>query len=131
MGPGKYAPYDEDRRVAEWVFTLGGVIQFDRTDDTRTLLETATSPHDLPKAPFAIHTIALINNRPEITDILLVRLQSLKNLRELKLTGTSVTAKGIAELKKALPKCKIVWDGGAKPKTTKPPTANKAKAKNR
>jgi hypothetical protein len=35
-----------------------------------------------------------------------------KNLTQLGLHKTKVTAAGIDELKKALPRCRIEWDGG-------------------
>ena len=35
------------------------------------------------------------------------------NLAAINLQKTKVTAAGIDELKKALPQCKIEWDGGA------------------
>jgi hypothetical protein len=38
-------------------------------------------------------------------------LKDMKTLRLLKLGSTYVTAAGVAELQKALPECKIVWDG--------------------
>lgn len=42
----------------------------------------------------------------------IARLTALKKLQHLDLRGTKVTAAGIAELQKALPKCQIEWDGG-------------------
>jgi hypothetical protein len=38
-----------------------------------------------------------------------VHLERLGNLRRLELTGTAVTAEGIARLKQALPNCQIVY----------------------
>ena len=55
--------------------------------------------------------------RLKIEDYLLVdrigqgRLAGVQHLTALDLRKTKVTAKGIDELKKALPKCKIEWDG--------------------
>jgi len=37
-------------------------------------------------------------------------LASLKNLSSLELTGTKVTDAGVAQLHKALPSCKILWE---------------------
>jgi hypothetical protein len=48
----------------------------------------------------------------QVNDTELVHLKECKNLTELNLGKTKVTAAGIDELKKALPKCKIEWDGG-------------------
>jgi eukaryotic-like serine/threonine-protein kinase len=48
----------------------------------------------------------------QITDAGLVHLAGLDELTNLILVNTKVTAKAIEELAKALPKCKIEWDGG-------------------
>jgi hypothetical protein len=42
----------------------------------------------------------------------LAHLTGLDKLIELKLAKSKVTAKGVEELAKALPKCKVTWDGG-------------------
>ena len=47
-------------------------------------------------------------------------LEDCKNLRELKVIKTKVTAAAVAALQKALPNCKIEWDDPAKPKTPEP-----------
>ncbi len=47
-----------------------------------------------------------------VTDAGLERLTGLAKLNVLYLEGTKVTAAGVAKLAKALPKCKITWDGG-------------------
>lgn len=47
-----------------------------------------------------------------ITDKGLDLLKKFKNLGSLVLTKTKVTAKGIDALRKALPQCRIQWDGG-------------------
>lgn len=49
-----------------------------------------------------------------VTDPGLKHLAKLTTLEALDLRGTKVTAAGVAELQKALPKCKIVWDGAEK-----------------
>ena len=46
-----------------------------------------------------------------LTDAALSDLKLLKKLEELNLTSTKMTSAGIESLKKALPKCKIQWDG--------------------
>jgi eukaryotic-like serine/threonine-protein kinase len=48
----------------------------------------------------------------QVRDAVLAHLKDCKNLTELNLGKTKVTAAGIDALKKALPKCKIEWDGG-------------------
>ena len=52
-----------------------------------------------------------LNNTP-VTDAGLEHLAGLKALAALYLSKTKVTAAGVAKLAKALPKCKIAWDGG-------------------
>ena len=42
-------------------------------------------------------------------------LETLTHLHELDLSGAKVTADGMASLKKALPNCRIIWDGPATP----------------
>ena len=42
-------------------------------------------------------------------------LKAMSTLTELDLTGTKVTASGVAKLKEALPNCKTVWDGSNAP----------------
>jgi WD40 repeat protein/Leucine-rich repeat (LRR) protein len=48
----------------------------------------------------------------KVSDEGLKHLAGLTNLNELDLTGTPVTADGIAAFQKALPKCKVRWTGG-------------------
>ena len=48
----------------------------------------------------------------QVSDVGLGHLKDHKNLGHLSLNGTKVTAAGIDELKKALPGCRIEWDGG-------------------
>jgi len=47
-----------------------------------------------------------------LSDAGLTHFKDCKNLTELLVQKTKVTAAGIDELKKTLPKCKIEWDGG-------------------
>ena len=47
-----------------------------------------------------------------VSDAGLTHFKEFKNLTHLTLQKTKVTAAGIDELIKALPKCKIEWDGG-------------------
>ncbi len=53
----------------------------------------------------------------------LARLKDCKSLTELELRLTSVTAGGVAELSKALPQCKINWDGKIVEGAKTPPAA--------
>ncbi len=54
----------------------------------------------------------LLDNNPKVSDAGLANLRGCKALKELKLMNTKVTAAGIHGLKRALPACKIVWNGG-------------------
>jgi serine/threonine protein kinase len=47
-----------------------------------------------------------------VTDAALEQIKSLTKLTRLNVAKSKVTAKGVAELAKALPGCTIVWDGG-------------------
>jgi hypothetical protein len=47
-----------------------------------------------------------------LTDAGIRHLAGLPNLESLDLRRTKASAAGIAELQKALPNCKIIWDGG-------------------
>ena len=50
--------------------------------------------------------------RTAVTDAGLIHLKSCTGLQNLNLLKTNVTAEGIASLQRALPRCKITWDGG-------------------
>jgi hypothetical protein len=51
-------------------------------------------------------------DRTDVGDAGLAQLAALDNLTLLELPRTKVTAKGVESIAKALPKCKIEWDGG-------------------
>ena len=51
----------------------------------------------------------------EVTDAGLAHVKQSAALVHLHLERTKVTAKGVADLQKVLPKCQIKWDGPAKP----------------
>ncbi|WP_261339977.1 protein kinase domain-containing protein [Zavarzinella formosa] len=55
----------------------------------------------------------------DINDAGLSRIKEIRNLKTLNLRFTKVTAAGVADLGKALPKCKIEWDGGIREPTEK------------
>jgi serine/threonine protein kinase len=55
---------------------------------------------------------SLTCNNSLVSDADLVHLIDCRNLRSLRLPGTKVTAVGIVELNRALPNCRIEWDGG-------------------
>jgi hypothetical protein len=47
----------------------------------------------------------------QVSDAGIKHLAGLNKLDSLDLRGTRATAAGVAELQKALPKCKVDWDG--------------------
>jgi Leucine-rich repeat (LRR) protein len=51
-------------------------------------------------------------SKTQVGDAGLKHLHGLIRLEALVITGTKVTADGVAAMQKALPKCKIAWDGG-------------------
>lgn len=55
-----------------------------------------------------------------ISDRSLIQIAELSQLTELDLTGTSVTASGVAELSRSLPKCRIIYGPKAKPVVIEP-----------
>jgi len=58
------------------------------------------------------HLTELFLEGSQIGDAGLAHLQGHANLKRVHLLKTKVTANGIEALKKALPKCKIEWEGG-------------------
>ncbi len=58
--------------------------------------------------------------RTKVSDAGLVHVKDCKDLKSLDVRGTKVSAAGIEMLKKALPKCKIEWDGGGLAPTADP-----------
>ena len=63
---------------------------------------------------------ALFLTNSDICDASIPTIAGFSKLNDLKLGRTKVTAKGIAELAKALPHCKIEWDGGVIDPTSDP-----------
>lgn len=57
-----------------------------------------------------LRNLRLVNTA--IDDKAVSHLAQISSLRVLRLEGTKVSAAGIDELKRALPKCAILWDGG-------------------
>ena len=52
-----------------------------------------------------------------LTDAAIDDLKSLKDLDEMDLAGTKTTAEGIEAIRKALPNCKVVWEGEGGPES--------------
>ena len=126
--PGCYVVWDHgdtERAAAEWVMAVDGELLTDA--DSRKVVKTWT---DLPRQAFQITGVNLRNfkhinddnvvslkglavlrildlENTSVSDAGLEHLVTLKQLQSLKLTGSKVTATGIAKLQKALPDCKI------------------------
>ncbi len=64
--------------------------------------------------------------RTKVSDKGLAHLKDCKSLTYLGLHKMKVTADGIEELKRALPNCRINWDGGPKPKVSLDPNRKAA-----
>ena len=120
--------FGSDRRAAEFVLAIGGVVGIDPGGEIKALVK-------LPKSVFRLTRIDLVNNRDvrdpglpafkdcqnlnvldltgtRVTDAGLAHLAGLSELTSLLLAKTRVTAKGVEGLAKVLPRCKITWDGG-------------------
>ena len=118
-----------DRKAAEWVLSVGGTV---RVNDTEEAITEATK---LPKNAFRLTGVdfnsnakvtdaglalfkdcknltALDLHNMMVTDAGLALFKDCKNLTNLYVKDTKVTAKGVTELAKALPGCKITWEGG-------------------
>jgi serine/threonine protein kinase len=65
--------------------------------------------HDI-KWNMGLVTLSLAGTR--VTDAALDQLKRFQKLTLLNVKETKMTAKGVADLSKALPMCKILWDGG-------------------
>jgi serine/threonine protein kinase/Leucine-rich repeat (LRR) protein len=64
----------------------------------------------------------LFLNSTQTSDVGLDRFKGCKNLTHLSLVRTKVTAAKVEEMRKALPRCKIEWDGGViEPRMTEDP----------
>lgn len=121
-----------DRRAAEYVMSLGGVVEINRDAEIMTL---ARLPEKVSGRSFQLTRVNLSNNL-EVTDAGLAAFKDCQNLNSLDLTGTpitdaglahltmltelkdlllaktKVTIEGVEELSKALPNCRITWDNG-------------------
>ncbi len=93
-----------DHRAADYVLSIGGTVQVNEQD--RNLGEEA----DLRIYPFRLTAVDLKGKQAK--DEGLANFRDCRYLKAVHLQKTKVSAKGIEGLKKALPKCKIEWDGG-------------------
>ena len=55
-----------------------------------------------------------LDDNESVDDVAIASFSTMTKLASLKLNGTRVTAAGVEALQKALPDCKISWDGEAK-----------------
>ncbi len=77
-----------------------------------TLWDTPVGDASVARLAAAKNLFALQLNGTRVTDAGVARLADAKNLTELWLHQTAVTAPMIEHLRRALPACKIKWDGG-------------------
>jgi serine/threonine protein kinase len=91
-----------------------GLAHFKECKDLRVLVVYGTQMSDAGLAHFKdckkLEVADLARTR--ISDAGLAILAELKTLKDLHLQGTQVSAKGVENLAKALPECKIEWNGG-------------------
>jgi serine/threonine protein kinase/Leucine-rich repeat (LRR) protein len=83
---------DPDRRAAEYVLSLGGVVRVNGSD------REVRAAADLPKEPFRLTWVSLFQNR-QVTDAGLAHFKDCKNLTYLNLGQTPVTDAGLAHFK--------------------------------
>jgi Leucine-rich repeat (LRR) protein len=127
---------DPQRTIAEYWLSHGGIVGI-RTPDGEREIRAA---NDLP--PTGVFHVVMLNlennphfradggeligkvltylrvlklNDTQVSDEGLKHLARLTNLQELDLRGTNVTAAGVAELRKALPNCKIITGPAGEP----------------
>ncbi len=86
-------------------------LYIDRTPVTDAALELISR---LPKLGL------LVVNGTGVTDAALAQLEKTKTLTVLRAMSTKVTAAGVAKLQKALPGCKIEWNGAANSQPSAP-----------
>ncbi len=94
---------NSDRKVAEWVLSIGGAIKI---NETQTEIKAAA---DLPKEGFTLSLVYLGNNE-KVTDADLSRLKDCDNLTWLDLNETKVSAAGLVHLKDCRKLTAIVLD---------------------
>ncbi len=90
FGPNQ--PSDPDRKAAEWILSIGGVVG---VNDPFQWIETVA---DLPRESFRLTGVVLLSN-PRVSDANLVHLDGCKNLTYLYLRRTQVGDAGLAHFK--------------------------------
>ncbi|HUG93192.1 MAG TPA: hypothetical protein VML55_20290, partial [Planctomycetaceae bacterium] len=93
VAPGKYAPYDADRRTAEWVSSRGGRVVLQMSGARQVTVEAGEA---LPNEPFQLMVVVL--DGAEMSDLDLVRLTNLKRLTGLYLTDVPVSDEGLRHI---------------------------------
>ena len=78
---------DPDRRAAEWVLSIGGVVKI---NETQTEIKAAA---DLPKEAFTLSPDVYLGNNEKVNDADLARLKDCGNLTWLDLNETKVSAR--------------------------------------
>jgi serine/threonine protein kinase len=84
-------PTDPDRRAAEYVLSIGGIVKVNGQD------QEVKAGADLPREPFRLTAASLYNN--QVTDAGLVCFKDCEGLTKLELLGTSVSDAGLAHFK--------------------------------
>jgi serine/threonine protein kinase/Leucine-rich repeat (LRR) protein len=99
--PARGGEKDADRKAAEWVLSIGGMIKIGL--DGREKIIAATK--DLPVMAFVVVQVTLTNN-PKADDVGLVHLKGLTSLTFLELGGTQVSDAGLEQMKGLT---KLIW----------------------
>ncbi|HEX4150008.1 MAG TPA: SUMF1/EgtB/PvdO family nonheme iron enzyme, partial [Pirellulales bacterium] len=100
--------------VSDCPLTAAGMERIGELGKISSLYASNCGLQDAWLAPIGKHVemdgkLKLLDN--PITDAGLIHLEPLKSLKSLELGGTKVTAAGVEKLQKALPNCKITWQG--------------------
>lgn len=83
---------DNERKAAEWVLSMGGIVRLGNDDHDTTAIAA------LPKERFTLSAVVLSGTAT--TDAALVNLGELKALLSLRLDHTNVTDAGLAQIKR-------------------------------
>lgn len=105
------APDETDRRAAEYALSIGATLMI--LEKNLGQERPLWPGNEVPKEPFDLRVVSLIGNQ-KVTDAGMDHFKGCKFLTNLDLERTKITAPKILELKRALPDCKIEWDGDIK-----------------
>lgn len=98
-----------DQRAAAYALSIGGTLIIIEKGKERYLWPG----NDVPPEPFDLRVVSLIGNRLA-RDAGMDQFKECKYLTNLDLERTQITPAKILELKRALPRCRIEWDGDIK-----------------